>query len=105
MAEYRLYCFGESGNAYKAALMLALYVAVAEQPPAEIHVELAGDDELHHLERRAVGLALLLWTLVNPLTAVLTFCSLIIWIPATSRERSRTTGTRSCCATGYGRTG
>jgi len=24
MAEYRLYCFGESGNAYKAALMLAL---------------------------------------------------------------------------------
>lgn len=24
MAEYRLYCFGESGNSYKAALMLAL---------------------------------------------------------------------------------
>lgn len=24
MAEYRLYCFGESGNAYKVALMLAL---------------------------------------------------------------------------------
>ncbi|MGE4247356.1 MAG: glutathione S-transferase, partial [Parvibaculaceae bacterium] len=24
MAEYTLYCFGESGNAYKAALMLAL---------------------------------------------------------------------------------
>ena len=24
MAEYRLYCFGESGNAYKAALMLNL---------------------------------------------------------------------------------
>ena len=24
MAEYRLYCFGESGNAYKAALMLEL---------------------------------------------------------------------------------
>ena len=24
MAEYRLYCFAESGNAYKAALMLEL---------------------------------------------------------------------------------
>jgi glutathione S-transferase len=24
MAEYRLYCFGESGNCYKAALMLQL---------------------------------------------------------------------------------
>ena len=24
MADYRLYCFGESGNAYKAALMLEL---------------------------------------------------------------------------------
>src|SRR5687768_11811802 len=24
MAEYRLYCFGESGNSYKAALMLEL---------------------------------------------------------------------------------
>src|SRR5512134_1505249 len=24
MAEYKLYCFGESGNSYKAALMLAL---------------------------------------------------------------------------------
>lgn len=35
MAEYRLYCFGESGNCYKAALMLQLSRMDWEQ----IHVD------------------------------------------------------------------
>ncbi len=35
MAEYRLHCFGESGNAYKAALMLALSGADWERVPID----------------------------------------------------------------------
>ncbi|WP_342363557.1 glutathione S-transferase [Terrarubrum flagellatum] len=35
MAEYRLHCFGESGNAYKAALMLAVSGADWERVPVD----------------------------------------------------------------------
>ena len=51
MADYTLYCFGESGNAYKVALMLQ----AAEVGPAD-HVLLIGaEDSYAHslLSRRA----------------------------------------------------
>ena len=48
MAEYRLYCFGESGNCYKAALMLQLSRMDWEQ----IHVDYFDGDPIGRIPRQ-----------------------------------------------------